>query len=170
MTKMHQYLLADIERLKKEFYEIGHRFKEVKRKAELWPGINLEDSGENFETISLPNAMDKAYDAYHRALKLLDDCEIAIYPYVGRGNPVTSFKIDEPRKTAKKEKWWIVKLVDETGFVLKEVIVPFRTKTEIKLYVKSTIGKLYQSRAINSAVVEGPYKTMMEASKHKSVP
>lgn len=162
MSKVHQYLLADYRKIGKELNTLIENTRQLKKESYAFPGLEV------YEEINLPRAYDLLVNNLHQAQDTVDNIIATVI--AAKNNPVSSFKIDEPRKTAKKEKWWIVKLVDETGIVLKEVLVPFRTKTEIKLYVKSTIGKTYQHRNIHSAVVEGPYTSMMEASKHKSVP
>jgi hypothetical protein len=71
--------------------------------------------------------------------------------------------IARPLKTAKKLKWWAIGLYDGDKTLIKRVVTQYRTKTEAKLYARSSLQMHSMGKAIENALVDGPFATMNEA-------
>ena len=163
MSAIQKYIYEDLASLNKSIQEA--RIKAEKLAAHrIIPMQFLPVMMEGEQTHAI-NVLEKVIDNILDAHEKTDDLMMA---FQGIHNPVTSFKIDEPRKH-KKTKWWAVNFTDANNNIIKSVIVDARTKTEIRLLVKSKIGQLYQSQEIRSAIVEGPYKSMMDATQHRTM-
>jgi hypothetical protein len=71
--------------------------------------------------------------------------------------------IARPLKTAKKLKWWAIGLYDGNRVLIKRVVTQYRTKTEAKLYARSSLQMHSMGKAVENALVDGPFATMNEA-------
>lgn len=105
-----------------------------------------------------------AYNVYTDILKMSRAIENALdNKYINSVNSENPAVIARPLKTAKKLKWWAIGLLDENNNLVNRVVTPFRTRTEAKLFARSSLQKYAMGKLINVALVEGPFKTMTEA-------
>lgn len=74
-----------------------------------------------------------------------------------------AIRFDTPKKPS-KEKWWALIAYNGT-ILLARQIISFSTKGRASNYAKDLIGKTYKGKSVTTVVLEGPFKSMMSASK-----
>jgi hypothetical protein len=76
-------------------------------------------------------------------------------------------RFDAPKKP-RKEKWYAILAFNGT-MLLNRTVTSFSTKSRASNYAKDLIGKLVKARLVTSVVLDGPYKTMLQASTSEVV-
>lgn len=75
-----------------------------------------------------------------------------------RKNP----RFDKPTR-ASKEKWYAILAYNGT-YMLARQVIPFDRKSKATNFARDLVGKLYKGKEVTSVVLEGPFKTMLQAS------
>ncbi len=76
-------------------------------------------------------------------------------------------RFDAPRQ-ARKEKWYAIFAYNGTVLLTRQV-VSFNLKSKATNMARDLVGKLFKGKAVTSVVLEGPFKTMMQASKVEAI-